>query len=121
MKNFDTLNEDLKILLIRLVNHVGERNAITSKEIGINGTYLRDLVHTLREKGFPVCSGSTGYWLAETEQELRHTINHLKSRAREIEKVANALSEVVVVDPTLYAELKQTTETFKQVSQRKLF
>lgn len=120
MNNFETLNEDLKTLLSRLVNHVGDKNAITAREIGINGAYLRDLVHTLREKGFPVCSGSTGYWLAETDAELSHTVNHLKSRAREIEKVANALSEVVV-DPTLYGELKQATEEYKQVGQRKLF
>jgi predicted DNA-binding transcriptional regulator YafY len=64
--------------------HSGERYAATSRELeramGVSGATLRRLVNALRREGVPIASDDTGYYYAETEQEVRRTIAHMKHR-----------------------------------------
>ena len=75
--------------------HCGQENAVTSKKIerifNIKGSTVRQLVNMLRCEGQPICSDSTGYYFAETELELKHSIGHLHSRAMNIIKARNGL------------------------------
>ncbi len=64
--------------------HLGEQNAITSRELectfDLRGKELRDLINTLRRSGVPIASGGSGYFYAATEQEVRATIAHMTHR-----------------------------------------
>ena len=71
---------------------VGEANAVTSRELErifhLRGAELRKMVNRLRRKGIPLCSDAQGYYYAETEEELNHTVRQLLSRSREIAAAA---------------------------------
>ena len=64
--------------------HSGEQYAATSQELesafNVKGAALRKKINTLRRKGVPIASGENGYYYAETEQEVRRTIAHMKRR-----------------------------------------
>lgn len=51
-------------------------------ECGLSGkAELRILVHRLREDGIPICSNRSGYWYANTDEEITQTVRGLRSRA----------------------------------------
>lgn len=64
--------------------HPGASNAVTSRELelafSIKGIEVRHLVNLLRRKGVPIASNGSGYFYAETDQEVRATVNHLTRR-----------------------------------------
>lgn len=66
--------------------HTGEAQAVTSRELEtvfrIRGPCLRKAVNRLRAAGVPICSFASGYYYAETEEELDHTIRQLSSRIK---------------------------------------
>ena len=68
--------------------HTGEARAVTSRELEtvfrIRGPCLRKAVNRLRAAGVPICSFASGYYYAETIEELDHTINQLLSRVKYI-------------------------------------
>ena len=81
--------------------HLGEENAVTSRELeaafNIRGKNLRNLINTLRRSGVPVASNARGYFYAATAQEVRDTIAHMSHRiigiARAIDGLNGALAE----------------------------
>lgn len=68
--------------------HFGAVNAVKgpelAKELGVSNRDLREIVNTLRRDGVPIASNSDGYFYAETAQEVRATLNHMKHRIRGI-------------------------------------
>ena len=48
----------------------------------IRGPCLRKAVNRLRAAGVPICSCDSGYYYAETVEELDHTIRQLFSRVK---------------------------------------
>ena len=66
--------------------HTGEARAVTSRELEtvfhIRGPCLRKAVNRLRGDGVPICSCDSGYYYAETVEELDHTIRQLFSRIK---------------------------------------
>lgn len=64
--------------------HVGEQNAVTSREIemafAITGVEVRALVNQLRRSGMPIASSNRGYYYAANRQEVLSTINHMQRR-----------------------------------------
>ena len=68
--------------------HLGEKNAISSRELEhvfqIRGSELRREVNSLRGADVPICSCDSGYYYAETEAELVHTIRQMQSRIKRI-------------------------------------
>ena len=68
--------------------HTGEAQAVTSRELEtvfrIRGPCLRKAVNRLRGDGVPICSCDSGYYYAETVEELDHTIRQLFSRIKRI-------------------------------------
>lgn len=75
--------------------HSGKENAVTAKKMSQwgSGVDIRSMVHDLRIQGFPICSDNDGYYYATTADELDATINIMRSRAKEIEKVFVALNK----------------------------
>jgi hypothetical protein len=62
----------------------GEGNRITSAEISlltnIPGATIRQIVNNSRANFVPIASDGNGYFMAETPDELDHTIAQLNSR-----------------------------------------
>lgn len=69
--------------------HKGAENAIKSYELEkyfhVSGSEIREIINSLRVKGFPVCSSGKGYYFAKNKMELRKTIAHLNGRKNSIE------------------------------------
>lgn len=94
-----------------LKKHVGRDNAITQKQLfvetanetlwpnsAVNQTrILRSVVREIRKKKLlPICSGTQGYWLAESDAELEEfTVKLLKTAARQF-GLARDLSKVPI-------------------------
>ncbi len=80
---FPATRQDAAALLAR---HVGAAKGIRAEalaaELGVTERKLRDLVSELREEGLAVCGHpSTGYYIAQTAEELEDTCRFLRSRA----------------------------------------
>ena len=69
-------------------NHVGKENAVFSKELeqrfSVSDRALRRMISDLREEGFPVCSGCTGYYLGKSRKEVERTADWLGKMANGI-------------------------------------
>ena len=93
-------------------NHIGEQNAVTSRELEIafeiRGKELRDLINTLRRSGIPIASSGNGYFYAASEQEVRATIAHMTHRisgiAAAIRGLTQALEQFDTAQMTLLPE-----------------
>ncbi len=79
--------------------HCGEMAAVTSRELEtvfrIRGPDLRREVNRLRADGVPICSCDRGYYYADTEGELQHTVNQLRSRIRMIAQAERGLTKAL--------------------------
>jgi len=75
--------------------HTGHGNAVSgpelSKSLGISNRELRQRINNLRKAANPICSGDEGYFYAQTNEELSHTIRQLMSRVRNIADAKNGL------------------------------
>ncbi len=75
--------------------HTSESDAITARGISeifnVKGKPLRDVIASLRERGIPICSSSSGYWYSEEEPDIRQTIHHLQGRVTHINRVIDGL------------------------------
>ena len=76
--------------------HVGRERAIYSRELqrlfSVDGRSLRRKINRLRQAGIPICSGETGYYYAENEQELNDTIIRLNELETKIGKAKTGLT-----------------------------
>lgn len=88
-----------KELLKYLKNHKGKKNAVYSKEIeyhyGIPGAEVRQMVNELRSEGYPICSGTRGYWIAEDTADLMATMLHLVRRKQGLDKAIEGLRKAI--------------------------
>lgn len=92
-----------KRVLDILILDTNEKRAITGmnivKRIGlaafgnksIPGADMRQVIHALRLKGFPICANSRGYFYARTEEALSKFIVRLQSRLQSQEEALNGL------------------------------
>lgn len=75
--------------------HTGSRRAIHGRELQqlfkIDGRNLRRKINRLRQDGVPICSDSTGYYYAETAEELRDTIYRLNELSSKICRAKDGL------------------------------
>ena len=73
----------MKVNIVELIPK-GESHRITSGEItritNLNGVSIRKAVNDARSKFVPIASDSDGYFIAETPEELNHTIAQINSR-----------------------------------------
>ena len=72
-------------------NHTGKDRAIHSGELQqlfcLDGRTLRRIIHNLRSDGAPICSDQHGYYYADTQAEINHTVSRLNTL---VTKISNA-------------------------------
>ena len=75
----------------------GESHRITSTEISklahISGASIRDIVNHSRANFVPIASDSDGYFIAETPEELDHTIAQINSRIHKMIQAREGLKK----------------------------
>lgn len=80
-------------------NHVGKERAVYSRELqrlfSIDGRNLRRKINRLRQSGVPICSGETGYYYADNEQEINDTIFWLNELETKVSRAKNGLSRSI--------------------------
>lgn len=81
---------------ILMLLRVGEANALTLRDLTnvteADGRRVREAIRRLRLDGVPVVSGDAGYWISGSPGETRRFVRQMRSRAREILRVARAVS-----------------------------
>ena len=115
----NTITEaDLRLAAVVLSAHVGKANAITKAELTqtlfgkTTDSTERKARETLKrlvtECGIAIGSnsGSSGYYICETEAEKSECIAELKSRARELNERAYSLFSVSLPSPTTINRLR---------------
>lgn len=64
---------------------IGESRAIHQKELaarlGVTPSSLKKSVRAARKRGIPIMSGSSGYWLAESDREVERFLQLMESQA----------------------------------------
>ena len=79
--------------------HLGEENAVTSRELeaafNIRGKNLRNLINTLRRSGVPIASSGSGYFYAATAREVHATIAHMTHRVGGIAAAIRGLTQAL--------------------------
>ena len=53
------------------------------------------MINSLRGDGIPICSSDSGYYYADTEEELRRTIRQLRSRIKKIAHAERGLTKAL--------------------------
>lgn len=75
----------------------GESNRIKASEItqrtNLHGSQIREQVNKLRSEFVPIASDERGYFIAETPEELNHTIAQLNSRIHKMNKAREGLKK----------------------------
>ena len=75
----------------------GERNRITSAELNrltnIKGSTIRQIVNNSRANFVPIGSDDKGYFIAETPDELNHTIAQINSRIHKMIQAREGLKK----------------------------
>ena len=65
--------------------HTGMGKAVYGRELerlfSIDGRNLRRKISALRMEGFPICSGDTGYYFADSQEEINATVSRLNERS----------------------------------------
>lgn len=86
-----------KQIMELLQQHRGEENAIGSKQLecifSLDGSDLRKAINRLRNHGVPICSNAGGYFYANKQVEIDHTISSLTSRIRKMQKAKTGLTK----------------------------
>src|SRR5699024_11634842 len=81
-----TMDEEHLLDVLREMHH-GRQNVVSSRNLrhfGWEGSYIRELVHKLRVKGYPICSCNDGYYYGSDRDEVKQTINSIGSRIKKM-------------------------------------
>lgn len=76
--------------LLDILTDRPQKSYILERELGVSGVEIREAVRELRRKGYPICSGTNGYWIG-SKSEIEHTIAQLRSRGTDMLETANAM------------------------------
>lgn len=95
-----------------LSHHCGRGNGITARqlacELGITDRQLRHFISDLREEGIAICGHpATGYYIANTAEELEGTCAFLRSRAMHSLALEARLRKIPL--PDLIGQLRLNT------------
>lgn len=98
MRNqLSTEENAIKFMAYLYENHLGKSKAIKArnlKEFGDART-IRLLVNSLRKEGIPICSGNSGYWYANSQNEVEEIANKLKSHINDLKDVCAGLDNAL--------------------------
>ena len=96
----------LKGSILYIIKSHTINNPIKSREIkeklGCVDVVIREAVHELRSvDNIPICSGSKGYFYPLDISEARHSVNRLRSSARELFDAAEGIEKAFEKDKQL--------------------
>lgn len=78
--------------------HRGEKNAISTKDLVALGFCrardLRFIVRDLRNAGYPICSNTYGYYIAESYAEITSTVTLLRSHIKSIQETIDSMESI---------------------------
>ena len=84
-------------------HHTGKDKAVSSRELerlfSLEGRTLRRKINRLRQDGYPICSDETGYYYAETQQEINATVCRLNGLVTQISNARTGLLYASVLSP----------------------
>jgi glutathionyl-hydroquinone reductase len=93
-------NEVVKADVIGLIPK-GANHRITSTEINrltnIKGSTIRKIVNNSRANFVPIASDEYGYFMAETPEELNHTIAQINSRIHKMIQAREGLKKAQIL------------------------
>jgi biotin operon repressor len=100
------------VLLAVLADHIGRANGILGATLAdlvvVNPRKLREVIQELREQGHHVCgTPESGYFLAETPDELEETCQFLQGRALASLRQVAAMRRVSL--PDLFGQIHLPT------------
>ncbi len=79
--------------------HTGAAKSVSSRalevRLQVSGATLRRMVAQLRKDGHPICSGQSGYFYAESSNELGDTLALYTTRLISTAKVQRALESTL--------------------------
>ena len=75
--------------------HCGKEKAVFSRELQyifrIDGRNIRRNVAKLRKEGCPICSDENGYYYAETQTDINHTVGRLNDLVTSVSNARTGL------------------------------
>ena len=106
--------------------HTGMEQSITGKELertlGIRKDTVQKLVRQLRADGVPICSSSSGYFYAETRQELTETAARfnkqittmMRTQSRLLDATPDEKEKIVMVVPQEGVKLSLNIQSLRR-------
>lgn len=100
----------MKQKIVNLVDLLreGEENAITAKELskllGFPVRTITQMINYSRCNGEVILSSDKGYFLPDNIEEVKHFINSMKSRRREIKKATQSAQEYLTREAKQWKE-----------------
>ena len=89
------LTPEEKLLRYLKQNHKGREKAVCSRDLerlfSMSGRTLRAKVNHLRQDGKPVCSGQTGYYYAECQDDINETVRWLNDLVTSVSNARTGL------------------------------
>lgn len=92
-------------------HHTGRSRAVYSRELqrlfSLDGRTVRRHISKLRQAGCPICSDETGYYYADSQEEINSTVGRLNEL---VTKVSNARTGL------LYASILESNAMTVEIS-----
>ena len=90
-------------LMARMTAHIGKGRGIKAadlaQQLGVPERQVRHLISEAREEGIAICgTPATGYYVANTKEELHETMDFLMNRAKKSLHLASRLSNIPLAD-----------------------
>ena len=94
--------------------HTGRERAVHSSELqelfSVNARNLRRHINRLRQEGFPICSDETGYYYADSQQEINKTVCRLNGLVTQVSNARTGLLYASVFPVAVNVEIKVSME-----------
>ncbi len=112
MTNLDSPSGKATLLRSLLANHVGREKGISAKQIAAFFDWterdVRKHVSELRQHGDAICAHpATGYFIAETPEEIKQSTSFLRSRAMHTLTLISRIEKISL--PTLLGQFNLKT------------
>lgn len=85
-------------IVLNCLTFTPRRSTELQRMTGYTDIEVRDSIRNLRLNGLAVCSGNKGFWLWNGKDDSwRHTKNNIKSRAKKLIELYNAMEDRPIV------------------------
>ncbi len=86
---------DERLLEYLKLNHTGKEKAVRSKDLerlfSLDQRTIRKKINRIRQNGKPVCSGQTGYFYAECQEDINETVRWLNDLVTSVSNARTGL------------------------------